>query len=300
MSPSRPQNDPHKKKTWANNTQEKGGPRTKSARNLVHIAWLRYHWRSARDFISGSSVGETHRFGENACCSQDCGLWNLNVHCRLDTIGHTPSTAGTFQRKFQKNSRKTPETLSEFFWNLKPPEHFQNSLPLSTAGDPSFSEMVPEWALSLTELVEFQAVLRVSLTLGTNFGHDSCHRGGGPEDGRTFSKFSGLETLGFCVKGSSNLLVHYRGKCAPTTELLGIGMIRGNAFLQMRWCSASLPVLTSILSAGTPVLQIYNSEHNAQKANNHLNILNPSSNTKSCTWNNITSNNANTTKNTSD
>ena len=32
-------------------------------------------------------------------------------------LGHTPSTAGTFRKKFQKNSGKTPETLSERSWN---------------------------------------------------------------------------------------------------------------------------------------------------------------------------------------
>ena len=31
------------------------------------------------------------------------------------TMGHTPSTAGTFRKKFRKNSGKTPETLSERF-----------------------------------------------------------------------------------------------------------------------------------------------------------------------------------------
>ena len=30
-------------------------------------------------------------------------------------VGHTPSTAGTFRKKFRKNSGKTPETLSERF-----------------------------------------------------------------------------------------------------------------------------------------------------------------------------------------
>ena len=30
-------------------------------------------------------------------------------------LGHTPSTAGTFRKKFRKNSGKTPETLSERF-----------------------------------------------------------------------------------------------------------------------------------------------------------------------------------------
>ena len=77
-------------------------------------------------------------------------------HARLEGfLGHTPSTAGTFWKKFRKISGKTPETLSEFFLEfpsrvrlgspkpyisryLKFPEHFQNSLPPSTAGDASF------------------------------------------------------------------------------------------------------------------------------------------------------------------
>ena len=63
--------------------------------------------------------------------------------------GHTPSTAGTFRKKFQKNSGKTLETIPELFLefpsgvrlgspkpynsrHLKAPEHFQNPLPLST------------------------------------------------------------------------------------------------------------------------------------------------------------------------
>ena len=58
------------------------------------------------------------------------------------SMGHTPSTAGTFRKNFRKNSGKTPETLSELFLefpsrvprpcnsrHLKAPEHFQNSLP---------------------------------------------------------------------------------------------------------------------------------------------------------------------------
>ena len=61
-------------------------------------------------------------------------------------LGHTPSTAGTFRKKFRKNSGKTPETLSERFLefpsrvrlgcpkpynsrHLRLPERFQNSLP---------------------------------------------------------------------------------------------------------------------------------------------------------------------------
>ena len=74
------------------------------------------------------------------------------THVRIQGfLGHAPSTAGTFR----KNSGKTPETLSERFLefpsrvrrgspkpynsrHLRLPEHFQNSLPTSTAGDASF------------------------------------------------------------------------------------------------------------------------------------------------------------------
>ena len=62
--------------------------------------------------------------------------------CRSGLLGHTPNTAGTFRKKFRKNSGKTPETLSERFLefpsrvrlgcpkpynlrHLRLPEHFQ-------------------------------------------------------------------------------------------------------------------------------------------------------------------------------
>ena len=95
-------------------------------------------------------------------------------------LGHTPSTAGTFRKKFRKKSGKTPETLSERFLEfrlgvrlgspkpynsrrLRLPEHFQNSLPPSTAGDASFFRSGP--AEGLSELVmAFPAVLGVFLT----------------------------------------------------------------------------------------------------------------------------------------
>ena len=74
-----------------------------------------------------------------------------------------PSTAGTFWKKFRKNSEKTPRNALRAFpgipfestagtpkpyhsRHLKPPDHFQTSLPLSTAGDASFSEVVRERA----------------------------------------------------------------------------------------------------------------------------------------------------------
>ena len=93
------------------------------------------------------------------------------------SLGRTPSTAGTFRKKFRKNSGKTPETLSERFLefpsrvrlgspkpynsrHLKAPEHFQNSLPPSTAGDASFFRSGSGEGFS--ELVmEFPAVLGV-------------------------------------------------------------------------------------------------------------------------------------------
>ena len=96
-------------------------------------------------------------------------------------LGHTPSTAGTFRKKFRKNSGKTPETLSERFLefrsrvrlgcpkpynsgHLRLPERFQNSLPPSTAGDASFSRISSGEGLS--ELVmEFPAVLGVFLSI---------------------------------------------------------------------------------------------------------------------------------------
>ena len=71
--------------------------------------------------------------------------------------GPYPQYGWDFWEKFRKNSGKTPETLSEFFLevpsrvrlgppkpsnsrHLTPPEHFQNCLPLSTAGDASFAQ----------------------------------------------------------------------------------------------------------------------------------------------------------------
>ena len=74
------------------------------------------------------------------------GNWAFWGSLARPSLGHTPSTAGTFWKKFRKNSGKTPETLSERFLEfpsrvrlgcLKPynsrhsrlPERFQNSLP---------------------------------------------------------------------------------------------------------------------------------------------------------------------------
>ena len=101
---------------------------------------------------------------------------------RAKHLGRTPSTAGTFRKKFRKTSGKTPETLSELFLefpsrvrlgcpkpynsrHLRLPERFQNSLPRSTAGGASFSRIGSGKGLS--ELVmEFLAVLGAFLTIG--------------------------------------------------------------------------------------------------------------------------------------
>ena len=111
------------------------------------------------------------------------GMVFLSLGPRCLQLGHTPSTAGTFRKKFRKNSGKTPETLSERFlefpsrvrlgWpkpynsrHLRLPERFQNSLPPSTAGDASFFRIGS--GESLSELVmEFPAVLGVFL-INTN------------------------------------------------------------------------------------------------------------------------------------
>ena len=90
-------------------------------------------------------------------------------------MGHTPSTAGTFRKKFRKDSGKTPETLSERFLefpsrvrlgspkpyhsrHLRLPEHFQNSLTPSTDGDASFFGVGSGEGLS-EPVMEFSAVL---------------------------------------------------------------------------------------------------------------------------------------------
>ena len=96
------------------------------------------------------------------------GKWGLN--------GPQPQYGWDFPEKFGK----TPETLSELFLefpsrvrlgfpkpynsrHLKAPEHFQNSLPPSTAGDASFFRSGSGEGLS--ELVmEFPAVLGAFLT----------------------------------------------------------------------------------------------------------------------------------------
>ena len=96
----------------------------------------------------------------------------------------------------EENSGKTPETLSELFLELtsrvrlgspkpyssrrlKPPEHFQNCLPLSTAGDASFfrsgsGEGSQSWSWnSQSELQAscFQVSFFPTIVLGSSFGH---------------------------------------------------------------------------------------------------------------------------------
>ena len=144
------------------------------------------------------SLGQTHFvLGTNRVCPRDIPRvsqeqpdqkvyvyvpFSCLIVIRL--MGHTPSTAGTFRRKFRKNSGKTPETLSKRFLefpsrvrlgspkpynsrHLRLPEHFQNSLPPSTAGDASFFRIGSGEGVS--ELVmEFPAVLGVFLIQVSN------------------------------------------------------------------------------------------------------------------------------------
>ena len=94
-------------------------------------------------------------------------------------IGPYPSTAGTFRKKFWKNSGKTPETLSELFLkfpsrvrlgspkpydsrHLRLPEHLQNCLPPSTAGGASLFRSGSGEGLSKL-LIQFPALLRAFL-----------------------------------------------------------------------------------------------------------------------------------------
>ena len=112
---------------------------------------------------------------ECLCVFGELGSYNMD----LCSLGHTPSTAGTFRKNFRKNSGKTPETLSERFLefpsrvrlgcpkpynsrHLRLPEHFQNSLPPSTAGGASFFRSGSGEGLS-EPVMEFPAVLGVYL-----------------------------------------------------------------------------------------------------------------------------------------
>ena len=121
--------------------------------------------------------------GADSVLASDCrahfGLPSTRRGCRIcvTVLGHIPSTAGTFRKKLRKNSGKTPETLSERFLefpsrvrlgspkpynsrHLRLPEHFQNSLPPSTAGDASFFRSGSGEGLS-EPVMEFPAVLGV-------------------------------------------------------------------------------------------------------------------------------------------
>ena len=113
-------------------------------------------------------------------------LWTIG----RTRMGHTPSTAGTFRKKFRKNSGKTPETLSERFLefpsrvrlgcpkpynsrHLRLPERFPEFSPPSTAGDASFCRIGSGEGLS--ELVmECPAVLGVFLSEGGRTLEKAC------------------------------------------------------------------------------------------------------------------------------
>ena len=61
-----------------------------------------------------SPCGNRCRFSESAICSSRVHPPSeIKSKFKFKTLGRTPSTAGTFRKKFRKNSGKTPETLSE-------------------------------------------------------------------------------------------------------------------------------------------------------------------------------------------
>ena len=135
-------------------------------------------------------------------------------------LGHTPSTAGTFRKKFRKNSGKTPETLSERFLefpsrvrlgspkpynsrHLRLPEHFQNSLPQYGCGRLFFQKWfrrvplraghgIPSSTEGISEIrsadICHPNFLCSSLTDGT-FGHAHWRRrhGSGTTPGATWN-----------------------------------------------------------------------------------------------------------------
>ena len=88
---------------------------------------------------------------ENAWVS---GGRSKSANFRGEDLGPNPSTAGTFRKKFGKIPERPRNALRAFpgiplesaavtpkpynSRHLRLPEHFQNSLPLSTAGDASF------------------------------------------------------------------------------------------------------------------------------------------------------------------
>ena len=117
------------------------------------------------------------------CILIACHSYSNGVGASMHHVGHTPSTAGTFRKKFQF-SGKTPETLSEHFLefpsrvrlgspkpydsrHLRRPEHLQNSLPPSTAGDASFFRSGSREGLS-EPVMEFPAVLGAFLIMVVN------------------------------------------------------------------------------------------------------------------------------------
>ena len=128
---------------------------------------------------------------------------------------HGPYPEGTF--------RKTPETLSERFLDsharvrlgspkpynsrhLKPPQHFHNFLPLSTAGDASFFRSGSGEGLS-EPVMEFPAALGVFLIPGhtitrftTTDSGKSCSGKPNKSDSRAGSRNWGVfSAFGFCL-----------------------------------------------------------------------------------------------------
>ena len=152
-------------------------------------ALARFRWRF---------VGHRRPTGMPKCIVNHLrrGMWTPRGSCNRTLLrrvlrrffkgSHTPSTAGTFRKKFRKNSGKTPETLSERFLEfpsrvrLGCPKAYNSkafeasrafpefSPPPSTAGDASFFRIGSGEGLS-EPVMEFPAVLGVSLIKGSAF-----------------------------------------------------------------------------------------------------------------------------------
>ena len=116
-----------------------------SALQQCEVSTWNNHNNAIRQNLGKSERGLTHKRGLKSQYLTFCAISSI----RFGLSG--------------RNSGKTPETLSELFLefpsrirlgspkpynsrHLKPPEHFQNCLPLSTAWGSSFSEVVPERA----------------------------------------------------------------------------------------------------------------------------------------------------------
>ena len=156
-------------------------------RSHTHTCRYAFIWSHSNENI-GTSSPVASSFSVLSPCSVLGGF-----HSGSRSLGHTPSTAGTFRKKFRKNSGISSGNALRAFpgsfpsrvrlgcskpyssRHLRLPEHFQNCLLPSTAGGASFfrsgsGEGLPE------PVMEFPAVLGVFLSPGTRKAKTGCER----------------------------------------------------------------------------------------------------------------------------